>query len=92
MPPQVLSDDFTKLPPSNELDLHHFNSSEVSEVIDEFIWLCGRQSFDCGAIIHGKGTGALRELVHAKLGADPRVRNYSLAGANWGKTVFYLNM
>ena len=35
-------------------------------------------------IIHGKGTGALRELVHRVLAADPRVARFALAPANQG--------
>ena len=35
-------------------------------------------------IIHGKGTGALRELVHRVLAADPRVAHFALAPANQG--------
>ena len=35
-------------------------------------------------IIHGKGTGALREMVHAALRADPRVAHFDLAPPNQG--------
>jgi DNA mismatch repair protein MutS2 len=35
-------------------------------------------------IVHGKGTGALRRLVHAVLAADPRVRRFALAPAAQG--------
>lgn len=35
-------------------------------------------------IIHGKGTGALRELVHRVLAADPRIAHFGLAPANQG--------
>jgi DNA mismatch repair protein MutS2 len=35
-------------------------------------------------IIHGKGTGALRELVHRVLAADPRIAHFALAPANQG--------
>jgi DNA mismatch repair protein MutS2 len=35
-------------------------------------------------IIHGKGTGALRELVHRVLEADPRIAHFALAPANQG--------
>jgi len=87
---KILSDDFTRLPPSGELDLHHFNPSEISEVVEEFIWSCQEQHLSSGSIIHGKGTGSLRELVHAKLEVDPRVASYGLAGTNWGKTVLHL--
>jgi len=44
-------------------------------------------------IIHGKGTGALRETVHAILGRTPGVASFGLAPANagaWGVTVVAL--
>jgi DNA mismatch repair protein MutS2 len=35
-------------------------------------------------IIHGKGTGAVRDRVHSVLKGDRRVRRYALAPANQG--------
>ena len=35
-------------------------------------------------IIHGKGTGAVRERVHAVLKGDRRITRYGLAPANQG--------
>ncbi len=35
-------------------------------------------------VIHGKGTGALRQLVHEVLAADPRVQRFSFAPPNQG--------
>jgi DNA mismatch repair protein MutS2 len=35
-------------------------------------------------VIHGKGTGALRELVQRVLAADPRVRSFGFAPPNQG--------
>ncbi len=35
-------------------------------------------------VVHGKGTGALRELVHDVLAADPRVKRFGFAPANQG--------
>jgi DNA mismatch repair protein MutS2 len=35
-------------------------------------------------IIHGKGTGALRDLVHRVLAADSRVARFAFAPANQG--------
>jgi dsDNA-specific endonuclease/ATPase MutS2 len=43
-------------------------------------------------IIHGKGTGALRETVHAVLDKLPYVERYRLAGdrSGWGATLVRL--
>src|SRR2546425_947747 len=35
-------------------------------------------------VVHGKGTGALRELVHEVLSADPRVKRFGFAPPNQG--------
>jgi len=41
-------------------------------------------------VIHGKGTGALRQLVHEILSADPRVKRFGFAPSNQGGTVVTL--
>ncbi len=35
-------------------------------------------------VVHGKGTGALRQLVHEVLSADPRVKRFGFAPPNQG--------
>jgi DNA mismatch repair protein MutS2 len=35
-------------------------------------------------VVHGKGTGALRELVHEVLSVDPRVKRFGFAPSNQG--------
>jgi len=35
-------------------------------------------------VIHGKGTGALRQLVHDVLAEDKRVKRFGFAPANQG--------
>jgi dsDNA-specific endonuclease/ATPase MutS2 len=35
-------------------------------------------------VVHGKGTGALREFVHDVLSADPRVKRFGFAPPNQG--------
>jgi len=37
-------------------------------------------------VIHGKGTGAVRRLVHEMVAHDPRVKSFALAPANQGGT------
>jgi len=78
-------------PISNVLDLHHFQAKDAPALIDEFLWQCERTGFLSASIIHGKGTGALRELVHLKLSKNAQVKEFHLDGENWGKTIFHLN-
>ena len=41
-------------------------------------------------IIHGKGTGTLRTIVHRVLDRHPAVASYALADSNWGATIVQL--
>jgi len=89
-----MNKDIHFLDPSDELDLHNFRPSDVSGLIDEFIWSCKESGFHAGAIIHGKGTGNLRELTHSRLKKNKLVKTFQIAGSgnigNWGKTTFQL--
>ena len=76
--------------PSNILDLHNFRFEDVEALLEEFIWSCMENGFREGSIIHGKGTGRQRDLVHQILKSNPHVSSYQLAGENWGKTTFRL--
>jgi dsDNA-specific endonuclease/ATPase MutS2 len=48
-----------------------------------------------GRIIHGKGIGTLREIVHSQLRKNPSVQSFALGDGNsggWGATSFALKM
>ena len=85
-----MTDEVFQPQPSNVLDLHNFRFEEVASLLDEFIWSCEQCGYQVGSVIHGKGTGALRELVHQKLNLHPSVSSFELDGANWGNTRFRL--
>ena len=78
---------------TNELDLHTFRPSEISELIPDYIDLCLKKGIRRIRIIHGKGTGTLRTTVHKLLKRDPRVLRFELAGVDegsWGATIAWL--
>ena len=78
---------------NGELDLHTFRPSEIGELIPDYIGLCLENGIRRIRIIHGKGTGTLRTMVHALLKRDPRVAGFELAGADeggWGATIVWL--
>ena len=82
-----------ELPINGELDLHTFRPSEISELVPDYIGLCLEKGIQRVRIIHGKGIGTLRTMVHALLKRDPRVRRFELAGADeggWGATIVWL--
>ena len=79
---------------SDELDLHTFRPSELSELIPDYIGLCLQKDILRIRIIHGKGIGTLRETVHGLLRKDSRVLRFELAGqeeGGWGATIAWLN-
>ena len=78
------------------LDLHHFRECDVPALVEEFVWLCVEEKRKSGAIIHGKGRGTLRAMVHECLQGNKSVSSYQLGGLgnheNWGQTTFYLQI
>jgi DNA-nicking Smr family endonuclease len=82
-----------RIPITRELDLHTFRPSEVSSLLDDYLRECQHRGFTEVRIIHGKGTGALRETVHANLRRSPRVRAFCLGNEHtggWGATMVAL--
>jgi dsDNA-specific endonuclease/ATPase MutS2 len=78
-----------EVPIDGELDLHTFRPSEIGSLIPEYLSECRKQGFRSVRIIHGKGTGALRQGVHAVLDRMDEVERYALCGetdGGWGAT------
>ncbi len=80
-------------PIDGTLDLHTFSPSDVKDLVPEYIEECLNRSIMQIRIIHGKGTGTLRRIVHSILDKHPRVVSYrheSGSGGSWGATVVIL--
>ncbi|MCB2212945.1 Smr/MutS family protein [bacterium] len=87
------NNDPIEYPIDGTLDLHTFNPREVKTLIPDYLDECRRRGINSARIIHGKGTGALRETVHAILARLPYVVSYRLAGhgsGEWGATLVEL--
>ena len=83
-----------ELPIDGTLDLHAFDPSEAKDLVTHYLGECRARGILEVRIIHGKGTGAMRETVHALLAALPSVRSYRLAGEDaggWGATLVVLS-
>lgn len=81
------------IPIDGALDLHTFAPRDVKELVPDYLTACRERGILEVRIIHGKGTGALREYVHAVLRQLPWVRHFQLAGADrggWGATIVVL--
>ncbi len=83
-------DEVVELAVDGVLDLHTFQPGDINRLVPEYIRLCRQQGIYELRIIHGKGKGVLRRLVHALLDKEPSVRAYRLAGeegGSWGATL-----
>jgi dsDNA-specific endonuclease/ATPase MutS2 len=81
------------IPISDSLDLHTFRPGEVRDLLDDYLNEARDKGFAEVRIIHGKGTGALRQRVHAILEKHPLVLTFRLADdsrGGWGATVVFL--
>lgn len=82
-----------ELPIDGTLDLHIFRPDEVQDVVRDYIAACREKGIFDVRIIHGKGIGTLREIVHATLGRMPEVASFTLSdetGGSWGATIVVL--
>jgi DNA-nicking Smr family endonuclease len=81
------------IPIEDFLDLHLFSPNEIKQLIDEYLFQCQEKGFQRVRLIHGKGTGSLRQMVRAYLVKDPRVLEFKDAPpetGGWGATLVYL--
>lgn len=86
-------DEPVPMPINGVLDLHTFRPAEVKDLVPEYLRECRQKRILQVRIIHGKGTGTLRETVHAILRRDARVKHFSLAdesSGGWGATIVEL--
>jgi len=62
-----------------ELDLHHFTVEESIPKVDEFLNDMYCAGLHYVRIIHGKGSGVLRQEVGRYLSTHPLVKSYHIA-------------
>ncbi len=71
---------------TNELDIRGMNILEAEPVVEGFIDRCRMSGLTTVSIIHGKGTGALRQGVHAMLRKEKGVESFRLGVYGEGET------
>jgi DNA-nicking Smr family endonuclease len=82
-----------ELPIDGTLDLHTFHPREVKDLLPHYLRVSRERGILQVRVIHGKGTGALRETVHSLLSRLPEVSSFRLAGEDgggWGATLVIL--
>jgi DNA-nicking Smr family endonuclease len=83
-------EDAVHIPITGELDLHTFAPSETKQLLDAYFEACLAKGILQVRVIHGKGTGTLRETVHAYLRRSPLVARFHLGdetSGSWGATI-----
>jgi DNA mismatch repair protein MutS2 len=73
-------------PVSREIDIRGMNNEEAAFILEKYIDDAILTGLDSVAVIHGKGTGALRKGVQAFLSAHPRVKGITIGEINQGGT------
>jgi DNA-nicking Smr family endonuclease len=86
-------DEPVPLPIDGVLDLHTFRPRDVKNLVPDYLAACRERGILQVRIIHGKGTGQLRETVHAILARHPHVASFTLDHpqyGGWGATLVLL--
>ncbi len=77
----------------DSLDLHNFAPREVKDLVTDYLELAADKGFAEVRVIHGKGKGNLRRIVHAVCEKHPRVASFRLGTVgegSWGATLVVL--
>ena len=91
-PEEILNMESIEYPIDGILDLHTFHPKEIKDLLPEYVRACREKGIYQIRIIHGKGKGVLRRLVHGILDHLPEVISYWQEGSagSWGATVVKL--
>jgi DNA mismatch repair protein MutS2 len=73
-------DYYSAAPAADELWLRHLTVDEALPRLDRFLHDSFVAGFTRVSIIHGKGTGTLREMVRRVLGKHPLVKSFRPGG------------
>ena len=80
---------------SSELDLRGMTAEEALMELDRFLDLAFRLRLPSATIIHGKGTGVLRQAVHSRLKGARQVKSFRLGAYGEGEngvTIVQMNI
>jgi DNA-nicking Smr family endonuclease len=93
MTPNSELKDVIQIPIEDLIDLHTFSPKEIPSLLEEYLLECRKKGFKEVRIIHGKGKGVQRNIVHSLLKKSPLVESFRLAppeAGSWGATIAYL--
>ena len=82
-----------RIPIEDWIDLHTFSPKEIPSLLEEYLLECQKKGFREVRIIHGKGKGVQRSIVHSFLKKSPLVESFKPAppeAGAWGATIVLL--
>jgi len=82
-----------RIPIEEWIDLHTFLPQEIPSLLEEYLQECQERGFTEVRIIHGKGKGVQRNIVHSFLEKSPLVESFRSAppeAGSWGATLVAL--
>ncbi len=82
-----------KIPIEDWIDLHTFSPKEIPSLLEEYLLECQKKGLKEVRIIHGKGKGVQRNIVHSFLKKNPLIASFRtppLEAGGWGATIAYL--
>jgi DNA-nicking Smr family endonuclease len=84
--------DAVEMPIDGCLDLHAFTPRDVKQLVPAYLAECLARGIIDVRIVHGKGTGTLRRIVHAILAEHRSVEWYGQRpdAGSWGATLVRL--
>jgi DNA-nicking Smr family endonuclease len=65
-----------ELPIEDTIDLHSFQPGDVASLVEEYICQAHAKGFREVRIIHGRGIGVQRRIVHSILNRHPQILAY----------------
>jgi dsDNA-specific endonuclease/ATPase MutS2 len=80
-----------ELPIEDSIDLHSFRPDEIADLVKEYLHQALLRGFREVRIIHGRGIGVQRRIVHSLLGKHPQVISFS-DEADRGSTIVTLKI
>jgi DNA-nicking Smr family endonuclease len=70
-------DDVVEIPIEDSLDLHPFRPKDIRAVVEDYLQAAHERGFREVRLIHGRGIGVQRGVVHRLLQTHPLVEAFS---------------
>jgi len=90
---EVMEQEPLRIPITDTFDLHTVQPKEVKDVVEAYLEEANRLGLKSLRIIHGRGIGVQRQIVHAVLARTPFVLGFGDAppeAGGWGSTIVKL--